>query len=58
MPQIPAAARTRDHGDFIIIMRGASELARQPPEWSLKGMADCGFPQVRTYPRPEFGTPA
>jgi hypothetical protein len=35
-PQLSAAARTRDHGDFILLMRGASEVARWPPKWSLK----------------------
>jgi hypothetical protein len=38
--QLSATSRTRDHGDFILLMRGASELARRPPNWYLKRMAD------------------
>ena len=34
-PQLPATARTRDHGDLILLMRGASELARW---WSLSAV--------------------
>jgi hypothetical protein len=34
-PQLSAAARTRDHGEFILLMRGASELARW---WSLSAV--------------------
>jgi hypothetical protein len=31
-PQLSATARTRDHGDFILLMRGASEHAQWPPK--------------------------
>jgi hypothetical protein len=34
-PQLSAAARTADHGNYILLMRGASEYAQWPSNWYL-----------------------
>jgi hypothetical protein len=39
-PQLSATARTRDNGDFIPLMRGASELAQRTPRVVIEDEGD------------------
>jgi hypothetical protein len=41
--QLSAAARTADHGNYILLMRGASEHAQWPPNWYLNAVLIVGL---------------